>query len=1478
MTEVRRHVEFFTGLGTRATGYDGNVKAAQYIYNFFKDLGLSNVHIENFTVAEPIDYGSNITLLSGPDAGKVLKIYPIRPNLVSTSTTPPGGLIGKLVYAGLGYLKNFEGLEVNGSIVLMDWYTMDRWINAAKLGAKAVIFIPPKRIITSPLGWSRNLKYLDGVPLKFPRFYVDRDGAIALLDSLGEDVQIVANQTWTKVQVMNIHAFLKGKDPNKSDKFFVLTSYYDSYSPAPSIAPGAQEATGIAALLELAKYFKSNPPDYSILFIAFGGHHQALAGSAYWASKYFRPISDPERNETFEEKYAVQINLDLQTGTDIPYFTSFLGAWSENCRNYWDEGLYWELLANYFREVIKDINQKKPTGMPEAGYRVRAHGGLYGYGGLLIETEHIPTQSWKEFPYDHEPAILNCMPAYTITTAFDSRPVYGEPFDTLELVNFDNLKTQLEVIRIFLVKLFNMPDDDYAKYILRLKEREKDWVGYRTYNWHMVRGVVAEWSRDMADYVPVPNSLVTFTSTGGRGIGPFIYLRRFTFADEYGRFEFTGANQWDAIWTITAWKVDPYGRVTYAPDLGTHAWAPLIHNFRYRVDAQGYSSVGFVVVFKAASIAFFDMISTASLSLAETETGIQHPVLFIYRSDVHLPPESHSKWQYGTEVTVVNVPPDIPIELVWKFGVERVPRGVMANITVEKILGYGYKLETGETIYLPLTSLTYAEAFSNLNEERFNILRAFIPNLEEHEAYKKHLRSKEIIREVKDAIFNHEYLKAYRLAVEAWSLSYESYKYVRGWFEDTSLAVPFFAALMIPFVIVVEKLALNIHGFKKALSLLGIFTVTLAAFYILHPGFHIAASPVMIIIGFSVLILSFPILIVLLRYAGEFIRVVRITRIGMHEVGMSKLGMADRAVSIGIEFMRKRTLRSLLTLTSIIIMVASLTSLTSIETFTFTRKGLGTGPGTYQGIYIHKEHWGAGSYALPATLVEFVESMYGDKATIAPRAWRYTPYSGIIPFQYKDTYWKGETIGFKIIYEGRRVSVPILWGLTSEEYEFGWPKPYLIHGEWFAPGSSAVMIVTEYYAEELELNVTEIDLGRYPSVIFEGVEFKIIGVVSNDIQEQLDLDGAAVTPIMPWWSAITMGANPWLDDVHADPTMPGHGYVILPYQDVITLGGSISSISMKVDDPDIVYDIAETLFRLFPEYMYYVSIGGETYILYKGLIFTAWGFTYQLIPLAIVMLAVSNIMLGTVHERKNIIATYSMLGLSAAHVGFMFLAEAVAYALIGGVVGYLLAILQSHVFKAFLPPINYSSTWSLVAVGGSMLITVASSLYPIILASKLVTPSLERVWKIPTRPSGDLWEIPLPFYTSTVQEAKGIIAFLKEYAEPHILRDAPGFSASNIKVDEGVMAGQPYVRISMETRLPPYELGISQSTKVYMLRIESSRWGCQVVLKRMTGTPSEWEKLNKSFLDLLRKQMLLWRTLKPEEKERYTRLFEEASS
>lgn len=70
--------------------------------------------------------------------------------------------------------------------------------------------------------------------------------------------------------------------------------------------------------------------------------------------------------------------------------------------------------------------------------------------------------------------------------------------------------------------------------------------------------------------------------------------------------------------------------------------------------------------------------------------------------------------------------------------------------------------------------------------------------------------------------------------------------------------------------------------------------------------------------------------------------------------------------------------------------------------------------------------------------------------------------------------------------------------------------------------------------------------------------------------------------------------------------------------------------------------------------------------------------------------------------------------------------------------------------------------------------------------------------------------------------------------------------------------------------LAPYDLGVSQTValhteptgehRIYELRLE---------LERRAGDVSSWRKTNWQFLNLLRKQFLIWRTLSADHKEGY---------
>jgi len=262
MNRIKNTINYLESLGSRMTGYPGYFQASEFIFNKFREYGLANVSYHIFNITMPIDYGANITVLG--EKPITLKAYPFLPNLVSPVVTPPEGITGPLIYVHDGKLSNYDGKAVEGSIVLMDFNTQDRWLEAAKLGAKAVIFIAPEETFTQ----EARHKVLD-VPFNFPRLYIKREEANILLNLLKEGpvkIQLKSLMRWEVKAARNVMGWVKGTE--YPDQIVIISAHYDSFSYVPSLAPGAEEACGIASLLEMARFYAANPPKLTILFIA----------------------------------------------------------------------------------------------------------------------------------------------------------------------------------------------------------------------------------------------------------------------------------------------------------------------------------------------------------------------------------------------------------------------------------------------------------------------------------------------------------------------------------------------------------------------------------------------------------------------------------------------------------------------------------------------------------------------------------------------------------------------------------------------------------------------------------------------------------------------------------------------------------------------------------------------------------------------------------------------------------------------------------------------------------------------------------------------------------------------------------------------------------------------------------------------------------------------------------------------------------
>jgi hypothetical protein len=110
----------------------------------------------------------------------------------------------------------------------------------------------------------------------------------------------------------NVIGLLKGRDPALADEYVVVGAHYDhlgtggqgSLSPDSAGVPhnGADDnASGVAAMLEIARRLKAAPPARSVIFVAFSGEEQGLLGSAHFVK--YPPVPN--------DKVAAMLNFDM---------------------------------------------------------------------------------------------------------------------------------------------------------------------------------------------------------------------------------------------------------------------------------------------------------------------------------------------------------------------------------------------------------------------------------------------------------------------------------------------------------------------------------------------------------------------------------------------------------------------------------------------------------------------------------------------------------------------------------------------------------------------------------------------------------------------------------------------------------------------------------------------------------------------------------------------------------------------------------------------------------------------------------------------------------------------------------------------------------------------------------------------------------------------------------------------------------------
>ena len=90
--------------------------------------------------------------------------------------------------------------------------------------------------------------------------------------------------------ITNVVATLRGTQPESENRIYVVSGHYDSMCSSPidaqCDAPGANDdASGVAAVLEMARVMSKRQFDATIIFMAVAGEEQSLLGSTYFAEQ-----------------------------------------------------------------------------------------------------------------------------------------------------------------------------------------------------------------------------------------------------------------------------------------------------------------------------------------------------------------------------------------------------------------------------------------------------------------------------------------------------------------------------------------------------------------------------------------------------------------------------------------------------------------------------------------------------------------------------------------------------------------------------------------------------------------------------------------------------------------------------------------------------------------------------------------------------------------------------------------------------------------------------------------------------------------------------------------------------------------------------------------------------------------------------------------------------------------------------------------
>ena len=1545
-------VNELAALGDRAPGTAGNRAAARLVKRHLTDLGLTTGTLP-FTIPAIEDSGGTIVVhRPGADDLPPQPLAALNYNAITPETLPPEGLTAPLIDAGNGDLAALNGKEVAGAIVLMDLRSGKNWLTAAALGARAVIFIAPGNAPRKLLTDKAEL-----TPIDFPCFYLTRKQAAALFGDArapgaARSATIHARRRWRPAVADDIYALIPGTDPDKKDEVVIVEAFYDTATLVPGQAPGADEAIGIATLLQLAADLEEHPPARSVLLLATSGRGMRLHGlrEAVWSlrtkKKELKKIKKRLEKQIKKAKEALRVLTAAQTGTCTndewgalcqaidrrrktivdAISTTLMRLRLDNTGNSAEintlarrrlllRQLGWrQSMTELTPAERRAIDEMLPQAIADqqallddavhqrkrlkkalkfrkllAGKNIAAvvslhlssHGdgfGAFNRGWLyelkpqvnrvspwsrigsilnraakkgaasLYRDTLRPSRavSWRNYLPDHpalggEVAALAGWRGISFATIDDSRAAWGTPHDLPAGVDLDFARRQSQQVRRLTTALIN------AK---KLKGSGKIRNGFATVTG---RAKLLLHGELFADH-PAPGTVIMAYQ------GPGIFH---AMADAEGYFTLKGVA--DKKHTLHKVIIEGYrfdgqsGAVRWAIDKKQTGKAA------YRLKIRRRATKTDLIMFNARQTTLFGLLEPRTLrymtkiKLLDGRLEAQPRRFWYSRIDTRASTIASIFLEPGTHLKLTLSDTVLDKKLI------------LTNATPGNPQGAGYLVDEWPALH----NTGYLVA-----RDMWALLTPRIKNLEDRGIFNQRINRLEhqgraALAAADRALATRDYARFREQAARAWALASRVYNDIEKTQKDVLFGVLFYIALFVPFAFCMERLLFGFADiYRRITAFFAILCLLIAVIYQVHPAFRLAYSPLVVVLAFFIIGLSFLVtLIIFFRFEQEMTLLQRRAQ-HMRPEEISRWKAFTAAFYLGVSNLRRRRLRTALTCVTLIILTFTIMSFTSVKSIRSQARIRYAAVPPYQGLLLKNMSWGDFPAAARGL---FANAFAVDGALAAPRVW----------LEQKDrtTRTAAPVRGPGGVFTARGIV-----GLTPDEAAVSGLDRTLVSGRWFVPDDANALILPAAMARAIGVTAPGATVRLY------GESYTVVGLFSAAAYDaRADLDGEPVTPVVFPSEAtrrvteVEMEAIESGEDISSFQSryhhIPAGRTILMPARTLLAMGGTLKAVAVRPAPGQEVSALARRLVDRFGLALFAGEKDG-VYLYNASDAMSYSGVPNILIPLVISVCIVLNTMISSVYERKHEIGIYTSIGLAPSHVSFLFVAEALAFAVISVVIGYLVAqtsakFLAGTALWAGIT-VNYSSMAGVAAMLLVMGVVLVSVIYPSRVAAAIAIPDVRRSWKLP--PAADnTMDITLPFLLR-YHEHESIAGFIHSYFASHHECSQGLFSTGHLRVDTlcpvdapGGTCERVCLRLATKVWLAPFDFGIMQWVDVQFCPApeEPDFLAIKIHIRRESGEANVWQRLNRVFLLELRKQLLVWRSIDDESQEDFARRMRE---